>query len=66
MGKTFTVTVKCGSVDGNNTNGEVVTVTYNSEDKAVEFTGADSTGKTVTFTAVKGATDVTASVAAKS
>ena len=66
VGKDFTVTVKCGSVDGNNTNGEVVTVTYNSEDKTVEFTGVDNTGKSVTFTAVKGATDVTASVAAKS
>ena len=58
--------MKCSSVDGNNASGEVVTVTYSGEGKTVEFTGADNTGKTVTFTAVKGATDVTASVAAKS
>ncbi|MEY8403922.1 hypothetical protein AALA54_11370, partial [Oscillospiraceae bacterium 44-34] len=60
----FTVTVKCTSVDGNNTNGETVTVTYNGEEKAVKFTTADATGQTVKFTAVSGQTNVTASVAA--
>ena len=62
VGATFTVTVKCTSVDGANTKGERVTVTYNSVAKTLDFTTAGT--QTVTFTAVDGQTNVTAAVAA--
>jgi acetyltransferase-like isoleucine patch superfamily enzyme len=60
-GRSFTVKVKCESIDSNNTTlGETVTVTYNSVPKTITFTSAEvGTTKTVTFEGASGQTAVT-------